>query len=245
MLIFEIHRAQVCRLNARTMLFCLSGAWQCWSCCITHQTKKTNLSNSNLKQYQSFSLSANETHAIWTGVCTAKSTASGHRTAHGGSKEAATPEQELVRELEAGARLARHGICCPIWADGDNGQTATINVTRSLGDFGVACRGAAAPRRTDCTPSGSSKVARRPNVQQRPNPAPGPLPGPSDCQGNGRWVVFLLPGFDPTGLFPVRLSEVANVQRQVQNSCRPQGSRGTGGVTGSYRHVQRRDGKHS
>ena len=57
----------------------------------------------------------------------------GHRTAHGESKEAATPEQELVCKLEVGARLARLGICCPIWADGDNGQTATINATRSLG----------------------------------------------------------------------------------------------------------------
>ena len=96
----------------------------------------------------------------------------GHRTAHGVSKEAATPEQELLRELEIGARIVRQDICCPIWADGDDGKTVTFNATRSLGDLGVACTGAAAPRRACCTPSGSSRVARCPTVQQRPNPAP-------------------------------------------------------------------------
>ena len=110
----------------------------------------------------------------------------GHNTAHEGSIDAATPEQELLRELEFGARLARQGICCPIWADGDDGKTATVNAKRSLGDFGVACTGVSTPRRTGCTPSGSGRVARCPTLQQRPNLAPGPLPGPSDCQGNGR-----------------------------------------------------------
>ena len=60
----------------------------------------------------------------------------GHNTAHGRSIDAATPEQELLRELEVGALLARQGICCPIWADGDDGQTVTVNATRSFGILG-------------------------------------------------------------------------------------------------------------
>ena len=94
----------------------------------------------------------------------------GHNTAHGGS---------------IGARLARQGICCPIWADGDDGKTATVNAKRSLDDFGVACTGVSTPRRIGCTPSDSGRVALCPTLQQRPNLAPGPLPGPSDCQDNG------------------------------------------------------------
>ena len=69
----------------------------------------------------------------------------GLNTARGGSIDAATPEQELLRELEFGARLVRQDICCPIWADGDDGKTATVNAKRSLGDFGVACTGVSTP----------------------------------------------------------------------------------------------------
>ena len=135
------------------------------------------------------------------------------------------------------------GSCGPIWADGDDGQTVMVNAKRSLGDFGVACAGAAATRRTGCTPSGSSRVARCPTVQQIPNPAAGPLPGACDCQGSGHWIVFLLAGFDPTGLFPVTLSDVTSLQRWVQNSCISQESRGKGDTTGSCRHVPRRGRK--
>ena len=88
----------------------------------------------------------------------------------------------------------------------------------------MACAGAAATRRTGCTPSGSSRVARCPTVQQIPNPAPGSLPGASDCQGSGHWIVFLFAGFDPTGLFPVRISEVTSVEvgaKQLQTSRKP------------------------
>ena len=35
MLILKIHRTQVRHLNARKMLFCLSGTGKCFSCCIT------------------------------------------------------------------------------------------------------------------------------------------------------------------------------------------------------------------
>ena len=106
-----------------------------------------------------------------------------------------------MRELEVGARLVRQDICGPIWANDDDGQTATVNAKRSFGDFWVTCKGAAAPRRTGCTPSGFIRAARCPSVHQRRNPAPGPPPGPSDYQGSGRWVVFLLAGFDPPVFF--------------------------------------------
>ena len=54
-----------------------------------------------------------------------------------------------VHELELGARLARQGICGPIWVDGDDEQIAKVRTTRSWGGgegFEVACAGAAAMR---------------------------------------------------------------------------------------------------
>ena len=62
MLILKIHRPQVRHLNARKMLFCLSGTGKCYSWCTTHQTKKVNLSNSNLKQHHSHSHSVRIRH---------------------------------------------------------------------------------------------------------------------------------------------------------------------------------------
>ena len=148
------------------------------------------------------------------------------------AKRPLQPEQELVRKLEVGARLTPQGVAVPY------GRMVTTDWLWRLTQSGpyeiLEWPAQAPPPRAE--PAAHqvvpSRVARCPTVQQIPNPTPGPFPGASDCQGSGHWIVFLLAGFNPTGLFPVRLSEVTGVQRWVQNSCIPQESRGKGEYDG-------------
>ena len=110
MLILKIPRTEVRHLNARKMLFCLSGTEKCYSCCITHQTNKVNLSNSNLKQHHSHSHSVRIRHLHLDGRVNSQDYRYWAQHRAWRKQEAATPEQELVRKMEVGSRLTPQGV---------------------------------------------------------------------------------------------------------------------------------------